>query len=66
MIQQNNMEFYYGFEPKAVQILHKINWDMGLCVSYGDPWVGSLYRYKSYVIGVPYFALREYKDSYLS
>lgn len=43
-----------------------MNWDMGLSVGYGDAWLGSLYRYKSYIIGVPYFVFTEYKDSYLS
>lgn len=55
MIQQNNLEYYYGFEPKSVSILHAMNWNLGLSTCYSDKSVGDLYKYKAYIIGVPYF-----------
>jgi hypothetical protein len=36
MVQQNNLEFYYGFEPKSIRILNNMSWNLGLGVSYGD------------------------------
>ena len=66
MIQQNNLEFYYGFEPKSARTLHTMNWNLSVSVSYGDHPLKDLYKYKAYIIGSPYFEITQYTDSYIS
>ena len=66
MIQQNNLEFYYGFQPKEVRILESLSWGLGLGVGYGDEGLCAMYQFKAYVIGVPYFEYKQFENSFLS
>ena len=67
VVLQNEVEYFYGFEPKEIQSIINLNWSLtSASIFYGPPSKMTTYKFKSYIIAVPFFHLAGIENSFLS